>query len=81
MQRRKKKSEKGAEKGEGRTIDLGLVPRKEKGVYEVCKLSNETGNVAFDLATLEARGLVGRQRNMLSTFSTSLTSLESFGCA
>jgi hypothetical protein len=28
-------------------------------MYEVCKLSNETGNVAFDLVTLEARGLVG----------------------
>ena len=25
--------------------------------HEACKLSNETGNVAFDLATLEALGL------------------------
>ncbi|KAJ8936284.1 hypothetical protein NQ318_004739 [Aromia moschata] len=29
-------------------------------IYEVCKLSNETGNVAPDLATLRRRDLIGR---------------------
>lgn len=30
-------------------------------IYEVCKLSNETRNVAFDMATVEARGMKERQ--------------------
>ena len=33
-------------------------------IYKVCKLSNETGNVAFDAATLEVLGLEEQQRNM-----------------
>ena len=32
--------------------------------YEVWKLSDETGSVAFDMATLEARDLEGRQVDM-----------------
>ncbi|KAJ8960187.1 hypothetical protein NQ318_003911 [Aromia moschata] len=34
-------------------------------VYEVCKLSNETGNVAPDLATLRKRDMEGRKKRML----------------
>ncbi|KAJ8958438.1 hypothetical protein NQ318_002224 [Aromia moschata] len=32
--------------------------------YEVCKLSNETGNVSPDLATLRRRDLEGRNKNL-----------------
>ncbi|KAJ8937709.1 hypothetical protein NQ318_010174 [Aromia moschata] len=42
-----------------------------KHKYEVCKLSNETGNVASDLATLRRRDFEGRN-GVLSGFATDL---------
>ena len=42
------------------------LPVQQKNVYihEAWKLRNETGNVAFDAATLEVLGLEEQQRNM-----------------
>ncbi|KAJ8956061.1 hypothetical protein NQ318_016511 [Aromia moschata] len=43
---------------------LELFEQTLTPIYEVCKLSNETGNVAPDLATLRRRDLEGRYVNM-----------------
>ncbi|CAK9815964.1 Protein GVQW3 [Anthophora plagiata] len=44
-------------------------------VYEVCKLSNETGNVVFNLATLGTRDLEERN-GVLSAFASSLGTVQ-----
>ncbi|KAJ8951222.1 hypothetical protein NQ318_010249 [Aromia moschata] len=40
--------------------------------YEVCKLSNETGNVAPDLATLRRQDLEGRNVPVTKLFSNDI---------
>ena len=44
----------------------------------MCKLSNETGNAAFDFASHGVRDLEERQVSMLYVFSMNLNSLDSF---
>ncbi|KAJ8962581.1 hypothetical protein NQ318_000974 [Aromia moschata] len=44
--------------------------------YEVCKLSNETGNVAPDLATLRTRDLDGRSNNRLKYAATGIPNFD-----
>ncbi|KAJ8960473.1 hypothetical protein NQ318_013757 [Aromia moschata] len=43
-----------------RTCETNFIPDKIWAKYEVCKLSNETGNIGPDLATLRRRVLEGR---------------------
>ncbi|KAJ8936003.1 hypothetical protein NQ318_009683 [Aromia moschata] len=47
-------------------------------IYKVCKLSNETGNVAPDLTTLRIRDLEGRDKTSVPLFSRLLNTVVVF---
>lgn len=49
--------------------------KRNKYTYEVDKLSNETGNIAFYLVTFRRRNFEEQQVSMLYAFSISLNSI------
>lgn len=61
-------------------ILLNIVHVSNFLLYEVCKLSDETCNVAFVLAKLVGRGLEDWQRDTLSAYNANFNSLDLFGC-